>query len=796
MFKKAVFIGLGVALLVSPFALSAQSLTREQLIAQLQAQLDALLAQVGVLQQQLLNHPTPVDGQCVNLSYNMGADDTDANTNGEVTKLQRFLVSTGDLSMPWGASYGYFGPATERAVQSWQSRNGIVSGGTPDTTGYGYVGPKTRAAMAAGCTGGNGRLSASPTSGKAPLSVTFTASVNGNRIDFGDGTSAMMPPIPPCFYCPTPSTWTQMHTYASPGTYVAKLVRSNGWWDTSTDPSCIGVCADILDYGNNAYQEIVGTATITVTDGSGQTATLIASPSSGPAPLTSTLTVTASAGTYALNFGEGNTVRVDIPQIVCITTPCNPAPQTFSHTYATAGTYTARLSLYIECLHGNAQFQCKMAEPPPLATVTITVTGSSGSFTATPSSGKAPLNVSFGGPVSSGGFTIDFGDGKSFSSGCAHGSCPIDSTSYVDVVHAYSAAGTYVAKLKRHYKVNEGMCQGTDCNVVGTVTVTVTSDGSSAAPVVTGIEGPASLNIGQQGTWKVNANVPNNSGASIAYSVVWGDEAGGAQAVVPPTQSVQTSATFTHSYQNAGAYQPKFTVSNSSGSNSASLSVNVGGQVTGATTLSVSPNSGNAPLTVTATITAPPQSGVEICGPIMVGDLSWGDGSAVEKPTRLGCSSQRTVTATHTYSATGTYAVKLTPPNESDKTATVVVTSAQTDAPTGSITFGASQVPYGSTVQVSWTSANTKQCVVRDSGNNVYGGKSGSIISQPLYIATTFTLQCSVTSEEFIGTTVKDPITLDAKTVTLSGSSANAQLSSLASALAAAEQALNWMLGR
>ncbi len=115
------------------------------------AQIQALLAQVKALQAQvaqLQGQPTNTNA-CLSLSYNLYADQEDASTNGEVTKLQQFLAQDSSI-YPAGLVTGYFGPMTETAVQRWQARNGVVSSGSPDTTGYGYVGPKTRAAMSCG----------------------------------------------------------------------------------------------------------------------------------------------------------------------------------------------------------------------------------------------------------------------------------------------------------------------------------------------------------------------------------------------------------------------------------------------------------------------------------------------------------------------------------------------------------------------------------------------------------------------------------------------------------------------
>jgi hypothetical protein len=60
----------------------------------------------------------------------------------DVTALQKILVADGALVMPVGASYGYFGGLTKKAVQTFQEKYAISSSGTP---GYGTFGPKTRA---------------------------------------------------------------------------------------------------------------------------------------------------------------------------------------------------------------------------------------------------------------------------------------------------------------------------------------------------------------------------------------------------------------------------------------------------------------------------------------------------------------------------------------------------------------------------------------------------------------------------------------------------------------------------
>ncbi len=111
---------------------------------------------------------------CISLTYDLYPGATDATTNGQVSQLQQFLgvITT-----------GYFGPMTLQAVQNWQSSNGIVSSGSPDTNGYGFVGPKTRAALAQGCSNNsNNQISTNtqPTT-NVPPTVAYANSCNGTQ---------------------------------------------------------------------------------------------------------------------------------------------------------------------------------------------------------------------------------------------------------------------------------------------------------------------------------------------------------------------------------------------------------------------------------------------------------------------------------------------------------------------------------------------------------------------------------------------------------------------------------------
>jgi hypothetical protein len=63
-------------------------------------------------------------------------------SGSDVESLQRYLIDQGLLAV--GNATGYFGPLTQQGVESFQKREGIVSSGSVDTTGWGAFGPITR----------------------------------------------------------------------------------------------------------------------------------------------------------------------------------------------------------------------------------------------------------------------------------------------------------------------------------------------------------------------------------------------------------------------------------------------------------------------------------------------------------------------------------------------------------------------------------------------------------------------------------------------------------------------------
>ncbi len=67
-------------------------------------------------------------------------------TGTQVRELQTYLATNASI-YPQGLVTGYFGALTQAAVQRFQAAQGLVSSGTPATTGYGRVGPITMARL-------------------------------------------------------------------------------------------------------------------------------------------------------------------------------------------------------------------------------------------------------------------------------------------------------------------------------------------------------------------------------------------------------------------------------------------------------------------------------------------------------------------------------------------------------------------------------------------------------------------------------------------------------------------------
>src|SRR3989344_4318161 len=137
----AIALGIGLILALS-FAFATPA--KAQTIGDLQAQIQALLAQISALQG---GTPT-TSGACITFTRNHSM----GNTGGEVMDIQKFLNSASDTMVATtgagspGNETSYFGGLTKAAVVKFQNKyaSSIL---TPVglTTGTGYWGPSSRA---------------------------------------------------------------------------------------------------------------------------------------------------------------------------------------------------------------------------------------------------------------------------------------------------------------------------------------------------------------------------------------------------------------------------------------------------------------------------------------------------------------------------------------------------------------------------------------------------------------------------------------------------------------------------
>jgi hypothetical protein len=105
-------------------------------------------------------------------------------------------------------------------------------------------------------------------------------------------------------------------------------------------------------------------------------ATLQARPNAGAAPLAVAMTGSGltRGGRYVVEFGDGSNsgpVTAVAPEVSCMSLDCaDIGLVTVSHTYATAGVYTATLEPYVACLWSDPRCMIAVHE---LAQVTVTV---------------------------------------------------------------------------------------------------------------------------------------------------------------------------------------------------------------------------------------------------------------------------------------------------------------------------------------------------------------------------------------------------------------------------------------
>jgi len=237
-------------------------------------------------------------------------------------------------------------------------------------------------------------FTSTPNVGEAPLTVSFDASgssdsdghITSYQWTFGDGASG--------------SGATTSHTYDDSGTYEVWLMVADNNGATDTATTTIQATASNVP----------------------PVASFLASPTSGEAPLEVSFDASASFDpdgaivSHGWSFGDGE----------------NGSGASAAHTYSAAGTYSAQLTVTDD--DGVTDSTSLIIQVSPVPNIPPTA-----SFTASPSSGDAPLTVEFDASSSSDP------DGTVISHEWAFGDA--EHASGVTASHVYTNPGSYMAVL-------------------------------------------------------------------------------------------------------------------------------------------------------------------------------------------------------------------------------------------------------------------------------------------------------------------------------------------------------------
>ena len=518
----------------------------------------------------------------------------------DVSRLQAHLARDPRI-YPEGLVTGLYKGLTTVAIQRFQVACGIVSAGGEQSTGYGRVGPLTRRALAQGCQNANvpsqvgAYLRVTPIEGAAPLTVTADTTINTPKsceagtyaLSFGDGTPSTLLILPKDRCAEV--VQSVKHTYANPGTYNAVL--SIGAKNTTVKVTVSG--GTTTNTTNTTTTTTNTTGTVTTTGNGYNTATSNAALQVRLVNPTATVARGANmiVSWDGINVPQGSVVRVELRR-------ADNAPLgTVANGLAASGQYVWQVPLAptgnVSCdatngqicstsvVDGSYRFRVYLFTPPTAcwgfcqagaivptvyaiansdsftigasATTQTNTAITADAFTATTTSGTAPVAVTFdtaingSGSCNGGVYSIDFGDGTAD----ADLPYPADACRGVrySVSHIYTTAGTFTAKL---FNIASSIVTSTTA-AIKSVVITTT------APAQTN-QGPFTVTLGVGG-------VPNNVStvfqvlkyACGSYSVNWGDGStvttrdAGTAACTDPSATI----TLTHAYAQTGTHTIK-----------------------------------------------------------------------------------------------------------------------------------------------------------------------------------------------------------------------------------------------
>jgi parallel beta-helix repeat protein len=311
-------------------------------------------------------------------------------------------------------------------------------------------------------------------------------------------------------------------------------------------------------------------------------------------------------------------------------------------------------------------------QPPPATPPTA-------ALNVTPNSGTAPFQVTADASGSTSGtnpivsYTFDFGDG----------SPEVGPQTSPTATHVYSQPGIRTVKVT--VTDSGGLASST------TQQVLVRDAPPTASLSVSPSFGPAPLQVSAD----ASASTDGDATPIATYSFDFGD----GSATVGP----QAGATAGHSYTAAGTYTVTLTVTDTAGNSSTTttqvtVSSSPLGDAPPTAGLAVNPNSGTAPLHVSADASGSTDTDTT---PVATYTFNFGDGSAAVGP-------QAGATVSHTYAAAGTYTV----------TVTVIDTAGNSSAATQQVTVTPVHQPPTAVLNVNLGTGLTPMAVTADASGS------------------------------------------------------------------------------
>lgn len=320
------------------------------------------------------------------------------------------------------------------------------------------------------------------------------------------------------------------------------------------DMACIAIAHEVVpgDYSVRVVGEDERTSnsvnfTVTEEDGEAGDGELAIDSIDGPTALTleqeGTWTVNVSGANgnlrYSAKWGDEGMFR---SMFSSFNEDEGQASATFTHSYNQPGVYTPEFIVTNE----DGETIAKSA-----AEVTVSEDGALRVENIQPSSVKA------GGQVTVTGSGFD-GDTKVWVGRTPALDVRIESDSKL----TFTAPSVAIGDHKVVVTSDEGRSNSVDLKIEKEIKARVSVEGVSA---------PTRLDVGGEGTWTVHAMT--NTDSNLSYSVDWGEKSIGMRRS-SVGEETQSSTTFTHSYDEAGTYHPKFTVTDESG-NKSSVSASV-----------------------------------------------------------------------------------------------------------------------------------------------------------------------------------------------------------------------------